>query len=155
MLAVGTYVRILDRDGKRTGYAFQNFFQGESRSYNGDSYVFAGFGFSGGTLDLQSGSITAALVFAVNELDLNVFQAASDNRWLAEVRTVWLDPDTLSETRQQSEELYAVLGFEHDTSRLQVRLGNPLDAVQENVPRRVLTQTVVGALPSTGQISLS
>lgn len=155
MLAVGTYVRILDRDGKRTGYAFQNFFQGESRSYNGDSYVFAGFGFSGGTLDLQSGSITAALVFAVNELDLNVFQAASDNRWLAEVRTVWLDPDTLNETRQQSEELYAVLGFEHDTSRLQVRLGNPLDAVQENVPRRVLTQTVVGALPSTGQISLS
>lgn len=155
MLAVGTYVRILDRDGKRTGYAFQNFFQGESRSYNGDSYVFAGFGFSGGTLDLQSGSITAALVFAVNELDLNVFQTASDNRWLAEVRTVWLDPDTLNETRQQSEELYAVLGFEHDTSRLQVRLGNPLDAVQENVPRRVLTQTVVGALPSTGQISLS
>lgn len=155
MLAVGTYVRILDRDGKPTGYAFQNFFQGESRSYNGDSYVFAGFGFSGGTLDLQSGSITAALVFAVNELDLNVFQTASDNHWLAEVRTVWLDPDTLNETRQQSEELYAVLGFEHDTSRLQVRLGNPLDAVQENVPRRVLTQTVVGALPSTGQISLS
>lgn len=155
MLAVGTYVRILDRDGKPTGYAFQNFFQGESRSYNDTFYVFAGFGFSGGTLDLQSGSITAALVFAVNELDLNVFQAASDNRWLAEVRTVWLDPDTLSETRQQSEELYAVLGFEHDTSRLQVRLGNPLDAVQENVPRRVLTQTVVGALPSTGQISLS
>lgn len=155
MLAVGTYVRILDRDGKPTGYAFQNFFQGESRSYNDTAYVFAGFGFSGGTLDLQSGSITAALVFAVNELDLNVFQAASDNRWLAEVRTVWLDPDTLSETRQQSEELYAVLGFEHDTSRLQVRLGNPLDAVQENVPRRVLTQAVVGALPSTGQISLS
>lgn len=155
MLAIGTYVRILDRDGKRTGYAFQNFFQGESRSYNGDSYVFAGFGFSGGTLDLQSGSITAALVFAVNELDLNVFQTASDNRWLAEVRTVWLDPDTLNETRQHSEELYALLGFEHDTSRLQVRLGNPLDAVQANVPRRVLTQAVVGALPSTGQISLS
>jgi len=155
MLAVGTYVRILDRDGKPTGYAFQNFFQGESRSYNDTSYVFAGFGFSGGTLDLQSGSITAALVFAVNELDLNIFQTASDNRWLAEVRTVWLDPDTLNETRQQSEELYAVLGFEHDTSRLQVRLGNPLDAVKENVPRRVLTQTVVGALPSTGQISLS
>lgn len=155
MLAIGTYVRILDRDGKRTGYAFQNFFQGESRSYNGESYVFAGFGFSGGTLDLQSGSITAALVFAVNELDLNVFQTASDNRWLAEVRTVWLDPDTLNETRQHSEELYALLGFEHDTSRLQVRLGNPLDAVQANVPRRVLTQAVVGALPSTGQISLS
>jgi len=155
MLAVGTYLSILDRDGKPTGYAFQNFFQGESRSYNDTSYVFAGFGFSGGTLDLQSGSITAALVFAVNELDLNVFQTASDNRWLAEVRTVWLDPDTLNETRQQSEELYAVLGFEHDTSRLQVRLGNPLDAVQGNVPRRVLTQAVVGALPSTGQISLS
>lgn len=154
MLAIGTYIKILDRNGGATGYAFQNFFQGESRSYNGTSYVFAGFGFSGGTLDLEAGSITAALVFALNQLDLSVFQTASDNNWLVSVRTVWLDPDTLNETSQFSEEVYAILGFEHDGSRLQVRLGNPLDAVRQNVPRRVLTQAIVGAMPSTGQISL-
>ena len=154
MLAIGTYVKLLQHDGSSAGYAFQNFHQGETRSYAFDDYMFAGFGFSGGSLDLQAGSITASLVFAMNDLTLSVFQQASDGFWLAQIRTVWLDPETLNETNQYSEELYAILGFDHDNSRFQLRLGNPLDAVNQNVPRRVLTQTVVGAMPSTGNIFL-
>ena len=115
----------------------------------------AGFGFSGGTLDLEAGNVSASLVFAVNALDLVVFRQAADERWLAEVRTVWLNPDTLAETGTYSEEIYAITGFEHDSSRLSVRLGNPLDAVVQNAPRRVLTQKLVGSLPSTGNINLS
>ena len=153
-LAIGTYVKLLKPDGNNTGHAYQNFHQGETRSYDNDSYIFGSFGFSGGALDLQAGSITASLVFALTDLTLSIFQTASDEFWLAQIRTVWLDPNTLNETNQYSEELYAVLGFDHDTSRIMVRLGNPLDAVQQNVPRRVLTQTVVGAMPSTGNISL-
>ena len=84
-----------------------------------------------------------------------VFKEASDNRWLAEVNTVWLNPDTLEETGTYSQEIYAITGFEHDTSRLSVRLGNPLDAVSQNAPRRLLTQDLVGSLPSTGNINLS
>jgi hypothetical protein len=45
--------------------------------------------------------------------------------------------------------------LEHDSSRLSVRLGSPLDAVAQNAPRRVLTQKLVGALPSTGNINLN
>ena len=155
MLAVGTYIKLVTGDQAPTGYAFQNFHAGETRSYNGTGYMYAGFGFSGGTLDLEAGNVSASLVFAVNELDLAVFQQAADNRWLIEVRTVWLDPDTLDESGTYSEELYAVTGFEHDTSRLSVRMGNPLDAVSQNAPRRLLTQDLVGALPSTGNINLS
>ena len=154
-VALGTYVRLVDRDKAFTGYAFQNFHVGETRSYNGTGYMYAGFGFSGGTLDLEAGNVTASLVFAVNELDLVVFKQAADSRWLIEVRTVWLNPDSLDETGTHSEELYAVTGFEHDTSRLSVRMGNPLDAVSQNAPRRVLTQRLVGALPSTGNINLN
>ena len=154
-LAIGTYIRLVDRDKAFTGYAFQNFHVGETRSYNGTGYMYAGFGFSGGTLDLEAGNVTASLVFAVNELDLVVFKQAADDRWLIEVRTVWLNPDSLDETGTHSEELYAVTGFEHDSSRLSVRMGNPLDAVSQNAPRRVLTQRLVGALPSTGNINLN
>ena len=154
VLAIGTYLKLLDHDGGRTGYAFQNFHHAETRNYNFDDYVFGSFGFSGGALDLQAGSITASAIFAFTDLCLSVFQEASDKFWLAQIRTVWLDPDTLNETDQYSEELYSILGFEHDTSRINVRLGNPLDAVQQNIPRRVLTQAVVGAMPSTGNISL-
>ncbi len=154
-LAIGTYVKLVTGEGASTGYQFQNFHVGETRNYNGTGYMYAGFGFSGGTLDLEAGNVSASLVFAVNELDLVVFKQAADDRWLIEIRTVWLDPDSLNESGTYSEELYAVTGFEHDTSRLSVRLGNPLDAVSQNAPRRVLTQKLVGSLPSTGNINLS
>ena len=154
MLAIGTYVKLVTGDSAATGYQFQNFHYGENRPYNGTIYMYAGFGFSGGTLDLEGGNVSASLVFAVNALDLVVFRQAADERWLAQVRTVWLNPDTLDETGTYSEEVYAITGFEHDSSRLSVRLGNPLDAVSQNAPRRVLTQDLVGALPSTGNINL-
>ena len=47
-----------------------------------------------------------------------------------------------------------VTGFEHDSSRLALRLSSPLDAIGGDVPRRRLTERLVGALPSTGQIQL-
>jgi len=154
-IAIGTYVKLVDAAGVDTGFQFQNFFQGETRIYEGESYIFGGFGFSGGTLDLEGGNISASLVFAVNDLSLSVFKQAAENFWIIRIRTVWLDPETLIEGNTFSEEVYAVTGFEHDSSRLAVRLSSPLDAVQENAPRRTLTADLVGALPSTGQISLN
>jgi hypothetical protein len=154
-IAIGTYVKLIDATNTDTGFNFQNFFQGEERVYNGDTYIFGGFGFSGGTLDLEGGNISAGLVFAVNDLSLSVFKQAAEQFWLVRIRTVWLDPDTFEEGNTFSEELYAVTGFDHDSSRLSVRLSSPLDAVQENAPRRTLTADLVGALPSTGQISLN
>ncbi len=153
-IAIGTYIKILDRAGFSTGYAFQNFHSGETRTYNNENYVFAAFGFSGGTVDLQAGNISASLVFAANELDLVVFQQVVESRWLIQIRTVWLDPDTLEEGSTYGEEVYAITGLDHDTSRLSVRLGSPLDAVSQNAPRRLLTQNLVGSLPSTGNINL-
>jgi hypothetical protein len=155
MLAIGIYLKLLLPEGTDSGYRFQNFFQGETRTYDGDSYIFGAFGFSGGTLDLEGGNISASMVFALNELSLSVFSQAANDQWLAQIRTVWLEPDTFNETSQHSEELYAITGINHDSSQLSVRLGSPLDAVQANLPRRVLTTSLVGELPSTGQINLS
>ena len=154
-IAIGTYLKFIDAAGTDTGNNFQNFFQGETREYQGDTYIFGGFGFSGGTLDLEGGNISASLVFALNDLALSVFRQAAEEFWLVRIRTVWLDPDTFEEGNTFSEELYAVTGFDHDLSRISVRLSSPLDAVQENAPRRTLTADLVGALPSTGQISLN
>ena len=153
-VAIGTYIKLLNPDGSSTGYLFQNFFQGETRTFNSETYVFGAFGFSGATLDLQAANISANLVFALSELALTIFNQAATDRWLIELRTVWLDPDTLIETSIYSEETYAVIGLEHDTQRLSVRLGSPLDAVRQNAPRRSLTQALVGSLPTTGDISL-
>jgi len=154
-IAIGTYIKFINADGFDTGNNFQNFFQGETREYQGDTYIFGGFGFSGGTLDLEGGNISATLVFALNDLSLSIVREAAERFWLVRIRTVWLDPDTLIEGNTYSEELYAVTGFEHDLSRLSVRLSSPLDAVRDNAPRRTLTPALVGELPSTGQINLN
>ena len=155
MLAIGTYIKLIKKDGTDAGYYFQNFHYGENRSYNGRTYMFGSFGFSGGTVDLEASNISASMVFSVNSLALSVFQEATEERWLIEVRTVWLDPDTLQEGSTYGEEIYQVTGMEHDSLQLSVRLGSPLDAVTQNAPRRVLTQKLVGALPSTGNINLN
>lgn len=153
-IALGTYIQLLDHDGVEQALRFQNFHQGDTRSYNGRDYPYAGFGFSGGTVDLQAGNVSASLVFAVNQLDLNVFQQLVTSRWLIQIRTVWLDPETLDESTTFGEEVYALTGLEHDSSRLSVRLGSPLDAISQNAPRRLLTSDLVGSLPSTGNINL-
>ena len=143
-----------ERKRKRHRLSLPKFLPRRYGTYNGQNYTFAAFGFSGGTLDLEAANISASLVFALNSLGLTIFTQAVTDRWLIKLRTVWLNPDTLVESSTYSEEVYAVTGLEHDNSRLSVRLGSPLDAIRENAPRRSLTQQLVGALPTTGEISL-
>jgi hypothetical protein len=42
-----------------------------------------------------------------------------------------------------------------DTTAIKLRLISPLDAVQGQVPNRRITEGLVGALPTTGNISIS
>lgn len=154
-IAIGIYLKLTDASGANTGNQFQNFFQGETRLYNGSNYIFGSFGYSGGTYDLEAGNIQASLVFALNQLSLAVFEQAAKEFWIAEIRTVWLDPESLEEGPQHSSETFAITGLSHENTRLQVQLGSPLDAISSNVPRRVLTTSLVGDLPSTGQINLT
>ena len=152
-IAIGTYINFQLFNGVDTGYAFQNFHAGETRTYQGVIYIFGGFGFSGTSVDLQGTNIKAQLVFSVSQLLLSFIQQAADDRWIIRVRTVWLDPDTFEETSTFMEETYQITGFQHDGSRLALDLGSPLDAVSGQSPRRTLTQYLVGSLPATGQIS--
>lgn len=152
-IAIGTYVAFEQRTGAVTISSFQNFHAGETRTYEGVDYTYAAFGFSGAAVDVQSANTEATLVFAVNQLSLSLFTAAADDFYVARIKTVWLDPATLAETNQRLEEVYAVTGYDHDSSRLTLRLSSPLDSVGRNVPRRTLNQRIVGALPSTGNIS--
>jgi hypothetical protein len=155
-LGIGTYVQVWNRIGDPIpGWAWQNFSQGEVRNYMDTDYTFAGFGFSGGSVDLEAAAVSATLLFSLNQLDLNIFKEASDNRLLVHIKTVWLDPDTLVETEQYSEDIYQILGFSHNQLTLSLRLGSPLDAIEAEFPRRRLTTALVGQLPSSGTIPLS
>jgi hypothetical protein len=90
----------------------------------------------------------------MNELVLNMATEAADNRWIVNVQTVWLDPETLLEQANYTTDVFMITGFEHDHQRLNMTLSSPLDAISGDAPRRRLTESLVGALPSTGQVQL-
>ena len=146
-IAIGTFIEL-------DGSYYQNFFQGESISWDGGSYMFSGFGYSGSSVDLEGGNIEAQLIFAVNALSLNMAKNAAAKRQIVTIKTVWLDPASLVPQSNYMKDVFMVTGFEHDSSRLGLRLSSPLDAISADVPRRRLTERLVGALPSTGQIEL-
>ena len=146
-IAIGTFIEL-------DGNYYQNFFQGETTGWDGNSYMFSGFGYSGSSVDLEGGNIEAQLIFAVNELSLNMAKNAADKRQIVTIKTVWLDPASLVPQSNYMQDVFMVTGFEHDSSRLGLRLSSPLDAISADVPRRRLTERLVGALPSTGQIEL-
>lgn len=154
-VAIGTFIRFLDFDSNPTGQNFQNFYHQQSQVFQGVAYTWAGFGYSGATTSLDAGSVFATLAFATSELLLNQMKGISDNKGLVQVNTVWLDPETLVPTGLFLSEIFAVLGFDHDLQRTDVRLGDPLNAVDALVPREVLTSQLVGSLPATGNIPLS
>lgn len=162
VFAIGTYIAILDRNSvPRLGQAWQNFYQsGGTRGVYDDeldvniSYTFAGFNYSGGSVDLQSASITASLVMAHNSVSLSAFNAATDNQDLLLVKSVWIDPETLAEQAGvYLRDMFVILGFSHDLNRLNVRLGTPLEAVGAQT-HRYLTSDLVGSLPPNGSLSI-
>jgi hypothetical protein len=148
-VAVGTYISLNDGD-----FNFQNFAYGSARPYQGKSYVYASFGYSGSVIDLQGGNLDASLVFAFNELVLNMAVDAAEERWMVDIKTVWLDPTSFREVDDFMEDTFMITGFSHDTSRLSLTLSSPLDAISGDVPRRKLSNFLVGSLPSTGDVAL-
>jgi len=149
-ISEGVYVQLLTRDGAPTGYAFQQFHVGETRTYQGVDYQHAGFAYSGASLDLGFPNAEAVLAFNADVLALNIWKQAADDLWIAKIRTVWLDPETLEETGVEMLDTYAITAYVQDLQQVSVTLGSPLDAIGGDWPRRVLTQAMVGALPPTG-----
>ena len=148
-IAIGTFIDINNGTNR-----FQNFSAGSTRTWQGDTYQYASFGYSGSVIDLQGGNIDASLVFAYNQLVLNMAVDAAENRWVVNIQTVWLDPASFAEVDDFMNDTFMITGFTHDTSRLSLTLSSPLDAISGDVPRRKLSNYMVGALPSTGDVSL-
>ena len=63
------------------------------------------------------------------------------------MKTVQVSVNNYSNVQLINEELWRVAGYETDTEKVVIRLQTPLDAVLANVPGRVITEELVGALP--------
>lgn len=133
---------------------FQNFFIGQTTSYQGNSYLFAPFGFSGVTINRTGDGIDASVGFPNNDITRAWAVEAIESRWIAHVQVVLLNPDDNTDFTLMHEYYGQVSGGKWDEGMLGLMLSNVLDAVGFDVPVRRLSQKLIGAIPVTNGVTL-
>tara|TARA_Y100000004_G_scaffold124984_1_gene140574 strand:- start:239 stop:721 length:483 start_codon:yes stop_codon:yes gene_type:complete len=155
--AFGHVLRIKPKD--TVDFRFQNFFIGKQLTHNGDSYQFVPFGFSGVTVNRTGDGLEATLVFPNNELSRNWGVDAIVNKFVMEVEVLIIEDTDLTSGPAATHTIVhtytgQVIGGQWDNVSLNLELGSILDAVGTDVPRRSLTEKIVGNLPITNSVRL-
>tara|TARA_S200002703_G_scaffold94684_2_gene81745 strand:- start:203 stop:685 length:483 start_codon:yes stop_codon:yes gene_type:complete len=155
--AFGHVLRIQPKD--TVDFRFQNFFIGKELTHNGDKYQFAPFGFSGVTVNRTGDGLEASLVFPNNDLTRDWAVNAIEGSHLMSVDVLIIedsDPDSGLSATHTIVHTYTgqVTGGQWDDTSLNLELSSVLDAVGTDVPRRVLSQRLVGNLPITSNVRL-
>lgn len=152
-VAIGHYVAFEPLTESNSSVRFQNFWVGKTAQFNENTYEFLPFGFSGITVDKQGANVDASLIFPNNALSRPWSVVSIRNHWLARVKTMILDPDDFDKNPQL---LYTYVGEiasgGWDDTQVNIRLNTVLDAVAQNIPRRIMSQDTVGYLPSTSSV---
>ena len=152
-LAVGNFLTFSDNGNVRQ--RFQNFFISETITYSGDEYGFLPFGFSGVTINRTGDNTDASLLLPNNSLSRNWAVEALNNRWLAHVRVMLLDPDDRTSFSQLHQYYGLVASGSWKEAELTLNLNTVLDAVGAEFPLRRLTQRLIGNIPTTSGVRLS
>ena len=132
-IAVGNYLK-LNNANQTLVYRFQNFHIGQNASFEGETYTFAPFGFSG---------------VSVNRTGDN-----TDEGWIATVFVMSLDPDDRTTGTKMHQYVGQVSAGNWDESSLSLDLGTILDSVGSDVPVRRLTQSLIGNIPVSSGVRL-
>ena len=152
-LAIGNFLTFSDNGIVRQ--RFQNFFISETITYEGNEYGFLPFGFSGVTINRTGDNTDASLLLPNNSLSRNWAVEALNNRWLAHVRVMLLDPDDRTSFSQLHQYYGLVASGSWKEAELTVNLNTVLDAVGAEFPMRRLTQRLIGDIPATSGVRLS
>lgn len=151
-LAVGNFLTF--KAGTATKQNFQNFFIGEVTRYQSVDYLFAPFGFSGVTVNRTGDNTDASLVFPNNNLTRAWAVEAIENKWLAHVQVMLLNPDDNTDFTLLHEYYSQVANGKWGEATLDLTLNTVLDAVGGDVPGRRLSQKLLGAIPVTSGLRL-
>lgn len=146
------YARFMQDVSTPTVYAYQNFSVNQTRIYGGVTYSFLPFAVSTGAGSKGGDRPEAVLGAGTNQISVNIFAEAVQSRWLLELKTVSLSVTDFSDDALIRSELWRVASYDMDTEKILLKLTSPLDAVSSDVPRRVLSTSLVGALPTSGSL---
>ena len=149
------FLRFKRRDGSYTAWLAQNYYIGETITYDGVAYPYQPVAVATNSSSRGGDRSEAALAAGASALTLNVFAEAAAEDWLLEVRTVRINRADQSLDGLLATECWAARQLQHDTKEpiVTLQLASPLDAVRAP-GGRVLSQSLVGALPTSGNLTL-
>lgn len=137
-------------------FAFQNFFWRENMRYEGKTYEYLPFTFSGISITRSGDNVDCTLAFPNNNLSRGWALKSIENAWGCEVRVAITNtPDTSNEGFTT---LYKYFGLcsagGWDDKVITVRLNSVLDAVGAEIPTLALDNVRVGPIPTTTNVRL-
>lgn len=154
-VAIVNYIEFKSFEGDPLeGYSFQNFFINQTRLLLNKSYLYAPFAIVGGAGTKGGDRTDSSLVAPSYPLATNLFVEACREKWLCEMSMYLLDPVTYDEIQRITVETWMSSKVELTPERVVLRLASPFDAVDAQVPKRMLSTALVGSLPTTGSVSV-
>lgn len=159
-LAFGHYLTL--RSPTTLGdYKFQNYWVGENAPFfNVDTgarveFGFLPFAFSGVTITKSGDNQPATIAFPNNELSRPFATIAVQDEYLANVRTVLIDPSDKEGYTMINRYIGQIVSAKWDSTALTLELASVFDAVGADVPRKRLTRQLVGHLPLTSAVRVA
>ena len=127
---------------------------------DGEDYYYLPFIYQGAAKNRSGDNLEAALVFANNPLAMNRAREAVVNKWTIEVFVCRVDPENMTPittygSSYLTHDVWLAASMGYAPTTIEVLLSSGIDAVGSNAPNRVLTTSLVGHLPTTGQIQNS
>lgn len=168
-VAIAHYIQFKYKDNTPVpSRSFQNFFVNESRTLNEIIFQFAPFKVTGNISSKGGDTATASLITVPNPITVGVATEAVLNYFLISIRTVLINATTLAPSNGNqligteagsfteagiiANELWSCSNLTQDYEKITISLSSPIDAARKQIPRRVLSQTLVGSVPPTGNV---
>ena len=154
---IATFVKLykVDENNREVNYRrFHNSKPGVQITEGGEKYDFLSFIYSGATVSRTGDNVTAELTLASNDIARSNVAEIVEQNYRADVRVCRMSDDFLDCRKILSFETWLVASAAYDPTAVQIALSSGVDAVNASIPRRILTSSVVGPLPVTGNVRI-
>ena len=149
--AFAQYLELRSFNGS-TRIRFQNYWINEDATYDGQTYGFMPFAFSGTTITKSGDNQPATLAFPNNALSRGWAETVVSQQWLVQCSTVIVNPDDRSDLTLLSSYVAQVINANWNSTALELQMASVLDAVGADVPRKKMTKQLVGGIPVTSRV---
>lgn len=138
---------------RRNKGRYQNSEVGKTIELNNDKYKYLAFIYQGAAKNRTGDNLEAALILSANEISIGIAIQALKEKWNVRVDSCSMDPEKFTVAKILTTEYWIVASVRYDANVVEILLSSSVDAVGALAPSRVLTRDMVGALPSTGQLT--